>query len=133
MWASATTTLFSGRCTTSSLTTAPSTSRWQGCPVGWVVSHLEMAGFEVQNVYNLGNHYSRTLFHWQQMWESKEAEITKAYGPRSYRRWRVFLAWSVRIARRGGSTVNFITATKSGQEAARVNAQDRIAPGGKAQ
>lgn len=99
------------------------------CPMGWVVSHLEMAGFEVQNVHNLGNHYSKTLFHWQQMWERKEKEITKAYGARSYRRWRVFLAWSVRIARRGGSTVQFITATKSGNEKARVQAQDRLAPG----
>jgi cyclopropane fatty-acyl-phospholipid synthase-like methyltransferase len=99
------------------------------CPMGWVLSHLEMAGFEVQNVYNLGNHYSKTLYHWQQLWESKEAEITKAYGARSFRRWRVFLAWSVRIARRGGSTVQFITATKSGNEKARVAAQDRLYPG----
>merc|ERR1719160_1670386 len=99
------------------------------CPLGWVTTHLERAGFEVQSVHNMGAHYSKTLYHWQQTWESKEAEITKAYGARSYRRWRVFLAWSVRIARRGGSTVNFITATKSGQEKARIAAQDRLAPG----
>merc|ERR1719181_2179530 len=48
------------------------------CPMGWVVSHLEMAGFEVQNVHNLGNHYSKTLFHWQQLWESKKEVIVKA-------------------------------------------------------
>lgn len=99
------------------------------CPMGWVVSHLELAGFEVQNVYNLGNHYSQTLYHWQQLWESKKDAVVAAYGERSYRRWRVFLAWSVRIARRGGSTVQFITATKSGNEKARVAAQDRLAPG----
>jgi len=99
------------------------------CPMGWVVTHLEQAGFEVQNVHNLGNHYSKTLHHWLQMWEHKRDVIVKAYGERSWRRWRVFLAWSVRIARRGGSTVQFITATKSGNEAARIAAQDRLAPG----
>jgi len=99
------------------------------CPMGWVVTHLEQAGFEVQNVHNLGNHYSKTLYHWQLMWEAKEDKIVKVYGERSFRRWRVFLAWSVRIARRGGSTVQFITATKSGNEAARIATQDRLAPG----
>merc|ERR1712003_80098 len=99
------------------------------CPMGWVITHLEQAGFEVQNVHNLGNHYSKTLFHWQQLWEAKRDEIVKVYGERSWRRWQVFLAWSVRIARRGGSTVQFITATKSGHEAARISAPDRLAPG----
>merc|ERR1719160_2037562 len=99
------------------------------CPMGWVVTKLEQAGFEIQNVYNLGNHYSRTLYHWQQTWEAKKDTIVKAYGERSWRRWRVFLAWSVRTARRGGSTVQFITATKSGQEKARISAQDRLFPG----
>jgi len=99
------------------------------CPMGWVVTHLEQAGFEVQNVYNLGNHYSKTLYHWQLTWESKKDAIVKAYGERSYRRWRVFLAWSVRVARRGGSTVQFITVTKSGNEKARIAAQDRLYPG----
>merc|ERR1719316_838115 len=99
------------------------------CPMGWVVTKLEQAGFEVQNVYNLGNHYSRTLYHWLQTWEAKKDTIVKAYGERSWRRWRVFLAWSVRTARRGGSTVQFITATKSGNEAARIAAQDRLFPG----
>jgi cyclopropane fatty-acyl-phospholipid synthase-like methyltransferase len=99
------------------------------CPMGWVITKLEQAGFEVQNVYNLGNHYSRTLYHWLQTWEAKKDTIVKAYGERSWRRWRVFLAWSVRTARRGSSTVQFITATKSGQEKARIAAQDRLFPG----
>merc|ERR1719240_2614347 len=99
------------------------------CPMGWVVTHLEQAGFEIQSVYNMGNHYSRTLHHWLQVWEAKKTEVVKAYGERSWRRWRVFLAWSVRTARRGGSTVKFITATKSGQEKARIAAQDRLFPG----
>lgn len=52
------------------------------CPMGWVLTKLEQAGFEVQNVYNLGNHYSRTLFHWLQTWEAKKETIVKAYGER---------------------------------------------------
>merc|ERR1719183_1924501 len=99
------------------------------CPMGWVVTRLERAGFEVQASHNLGNSYSRTLDHWRQLWEMKKESIVKVYGERSWRRWRVFLAWSVRIARRGGSTVQFITATKSGNEAARIAAQDRLFPG----
>lgn len=99
------------------------------CPMGWVITHLEQAGFEVQNVHNLGNHYSQTLHSWQKTWEAKKSAIVKVYGERSWRRWRVFLAWSVRIARRGGSTVQFITATKSGNEKARIAAQNRLAPG----
>merc|ERR1719281_1118566 len=99
------------------------------CPMGWVITHLEQAGFEVQNVHNLGNHYSKTLHHWLQVWEAKKDSVVQTYGERSWRRWRVFLAWSVRIARRGGSTVQFITSTKSGNEKARIAAQDRLAPG----
>ena len=99
------------------------------CPMGWVITKLEQAGFEVQNVHNLGSHYSKTLAHWLQMWESKRNEISEMYGEKSWRRWRVFLAWSVRIARKGGSTVQFITATKSGQEKSRIAVQNRLAPG----
>merc|ERR1712217_776112 len=64
-----------------------------------------------------------------QLWEMKKDKIVQVYGECSWRRWRVFLAWSVRISRRGGSTVHFITSTKSGNEAGRINAQNRLAPG----
>ena len=99
------------------------------CPMGWVVTKLEQAGFEVQNVHNLGSHYSKTLAQWLRMWESKKSTISEVYGAKAWRRWRVFLSWSVRIARRGGSTVQFITATKSGQENSRIAVQNRLAPG----
>jgi len=98
------------------------------CPMGWVLTHLEKAGFEVQRVVNMGSQYSRTLQHWLDVWENKEkkAGIVKTYGVRAWRRWEVFLAWSVRIARRGGSSVFMFVATKAGNEAARVLAQQRI-------
>jgi len=84
------------------------------CPLGWVSTHLERAGFEVQRVSNLGTHYSRTLSQWLEEWHlDREAMISK-YGIIAYRRWEVFLAWSARIAKLGSSTVFMFTATKQG-------------------
>lgn len=98
------------------------------CPMGWVTTHLERAGFEVQRVQNLGNHYSRTLDHWLDEWKAAKETTVAKYGIEAWRRWEVFLAWSVRVARQGSSTVFMITATKHGEEAARVAIQDRLAP-----
>merc|ERR1719199_2155851 len=50
------------------------------CPLGWVITQLERAGFEVQRAQNLGWHYSQTLAHWLDVWESKEASITRVHG-----------------------------------------------------
>ena len=84
------------------------------CPLGWVSTHLERAGFEVQRVSNLGSHYSRTLSQWLEEWHlAREAMVSK-YGIKAYRRWEVFLAWSTRIAKLGSSTVFMFTATKQG-------------------
>lgn len=99
------------------------------CPMGWVLTKLEQAGFEVQSAQNLGTHYAQTLALWLKSWERKRDSVVKAYGERSWRRWQVFLRWSVRIAETGGSTVQFITATKSGHAGARKAAQERLAPG----
>lgn len=99
------------------------------CPMGWVVTKLEQAGFEPQSVHNLGYHYSLTLDHWRQVWEAKKDDVVKVYGERSWRRWQVFLRWSVLTAKKGGSTVQMIVATKAGNLQARINAQNRIYPG----
>merc|ERR1712228_527278 len=98
------------------------------CPMGWVATQLERAGFEVQRVHNLGTHYSKTLSHWLEEWHSSKESMVKEYGETAYRRWEVFLAWSVRIARQGSSTVFMITATKQGQESTRVRSQAHLAP-----
>merc|ERR1711972_88239 len=98
-------------------------------PLGWITTHLERAGFEVQAAHNLGGSYMRTLNEWRLVWESKKDTISKIYGAKAWRRWHVFLAWCV-DRREGGSTVNFITATKSGNFEARYHAQARLAPGG---
>jgi len=98
-------------------------------PLGWIVEHLERAGFEVQSAQNMGISYGRTLQAWQNVWETKKDEISKVYGEKAYRRWHVFLSWCAYGIRYGPSTVNFITATKSGNFPARYNAQYRLAPG----
>jgi len=98
------------------------------CPMGWVTTQLERAGFEVQRVQNLGNHYSRTLYQWLEEWHAGKDYIVPKYGIKAWRRWEVFLAWSVRIARQGSSTVFMITATKAGQEKSRIGTQAHLAP-----
>merc|ERR1711877_39350 len=75
-----------------------------------------------------GISYHRTLQAWQMEWEAKKDQISNVYGEKAWRRWHVFLTWCVDM-RQGGSTVNFITATKSGHFVARYNAQYRMAPG----
>jgi cyclopropane fatty-acyl-phospholipid synthase-like methyltransferase len=101
------------------------------CPLGWVTTQLERAGFEIQRVHNLGTHYSRTISHWLDNWRANKDVIVSKYGIVSYRRWEVFLAWSVRIARQGSSTVFMFTLTTAGLEPRRVEAQARLAPGSK--
>jgi len=102
------------------------------CPLGWVSSHIEAAGFEIQRVSNLGNHYSRTLQQWLDEWNKDKEKTIANYGEKAWRRWEVFLAWSVRVARQGSSTVFMFTLTKAGQggkyEATRIDAQDRLVP-----
>jgi cyclopropane fatty-acyl-phospholipid synthase-like methyltransferase len=97
-------------------------------PLYWVVNHLERAGFEVQRVHNMGSHYSRTLNDWLSEWRKGKDVIVGKYGAVAWRRWEVFLRWSVQAALEGSSTVMMITATKYGQVSTRVKVQDRIKP-----
>ena len=73
--------------------------------MGWVTTQLERAGFEVQRVQNLGSHYSRTLDQWLAEWRKGKDKVVAKYGEPAWRRWEVFLKWSVRVARQGSSTV----------------------------
>lgn len=98
------------------------------CPLGWVMQQMERAGFEIQRTQNLGSHYSRTLAQWLEHWMVQEKDLSAKYGVQAFRRWEVFLRWSVRVARQGSSTVFMITATKHGDEKARLAAQKRLAP-----
>lgn len=79
------------------------------CPLGFVTSQLERAGFEVHRVENTGVHYSLTIKAWYDNWvKNKDAVIAK-YGEWWFRLWMVFLAWSTIIAAQGSSTVFMVT------------------------
>ena len=90
------------------------------CSLGWVVGHLEAAGFEVKNIDVLGVHYSATIFHWYNNWLSNREKVVAKYGERWFRVWAFFLAWSVIIARHGGSSVFQFTLHKN------LNAYHRV-------
>lgn len=93
------------------------------CPLGFVVTHLERAGFEVHRVENCGVHYSLTIKAWYDNWIRNKAKISnsayattregKQGGEFWYRLWVIFLSWSAIIAAQGTSTVFMITAHKN--------------------
>lgn len=98
------------------------------CPLGWITTQVERAGFEIQRVHNMGSHYSRTLAHWLDNWHDNQDYIVERYGAAAYRRWEVFLAWSVRAARQGSSTLFMLTLTKAGEEGRRIESQAHLVP-----
>lgn len=79
------------------------------CPLGWVTTQLERAGFEVHRVENCGVHYSLTIKKWYDNWVANKKKILKKYGQYWYRMWEIFLGWSAIIAAQGSSTVFMIT------------------------
>ena len=83
------------------------------CPLGFVVSHAERAGFEVHRVENTGTHYSLTIHRWYENWKSNREAIVEKYGERWYRMWMIFLSWSVLIAGQGSSTLFMVTMSKN--------------------
>jgi len=83
------------------------------CPLGFVVSQAERAGFEVHRVENCGVHYAETIRKWYLNWKSNEQAIVEKYGQRWFRLWSMFLGWSVMIGGQGSSTVFMITLTKN--------------------
>ena len=83
------------------------------CPLGFVVSQAERAGFEVHRVENCGVHYAETIRKWYANWKTNEAAVVAKYGQRWYRLWLMFLGWSAMIGGQGSSTVFMITLTKN--------------------
>ncbi|KAF8573700.1 cyclopropane fatty acid synthase domain-containing protein [Ramaria rubella] len=83
------------------------------CSLGWVITQLEAAGFEVKNIDVLGVHYSATLYRWYKNWLSNKDKVIEKYGERWYRIWVYFLAYSVIVARQGGSAAFQITLHKN--------------------
>jgi len=83
------------------------------CPLGFVVSQAERAGFEVHRVENCGTHYAITIRKWYENWKRNERAIVEKYGERWYRTWLLFLGWSTLIGAQGSSTVFMVTLTKN--------------------
>ena len=83
------------------------------CPLAFVVSQAERAGFEVHRVENCGVHYSVTIQKWYDNWKSNEAAIVVKYGERAFRLWLLFLGWSTLIAAQGSSALFMVTMTKN--------------------
>lgn len=88
--------------------------------VGWVITQLEKAGFEVRSCDVLGVHYSATIHRWLETWFSNEDKVKAKYGERLWRIWVYFLASSTIIAREGGSSVFQIALHKN------LNATHRV-------
>jgi sphingolipid C9-methyltransferase len=83
------------------------------CPLGFVVSHAERAGFEVHRVENTGPHYAVTIQKWYENWKRNEAAIVAKYGQYWFRLWSMFLGWSVLIGGQGSSALFMLTLTKN--------------------
>ncbi|KAH9475913.1 Sphingolipid C9-methyltransferase 2 [Psilocybe cubensis] len=90
------------------------------CSLGWVITKLESAGFEIKNIDVLGVHYSATIDRWYKNWLANKDKVVEKYGERWYRIWVFFLAYSVIVARQGSSSVFQITMHKN------LNAYHRI-------
>jgi len=86
------------------------------CPLAWVINQLECAGFEVHSSETIGIHYSKTINYWYNNWVKNEEYINKTYGPKWFRIWRIFLAWSVIVPRQGSATCYQIVSHKNTME-----------------
>ncbi len=82
-------------------------------PLSFVCNNLERAGFEIHSVENIGIHYSLTIERWYRNWLRNRDAVVKSYGERWFRLWEIFLAWSVLVSERGGSTAFQLVCNKN--------------------
>jgi len=87
------------------------------CPISWVNTQMEQAGFEIHSVENVSVHYTETIHRWYNNWvKNEKAIIEKGYEVRLYRIWLTFLGWSVLIGEQGTSQCYQIVANKNRSE-----------------
>jgi len=86
------------------------------CPISWVNTQMEQAGFEIHSVENVSVHYTETIHRWYINWVKNEKEIVAKYEERLYRIWLTFLGWSVLIGEQGTSQCYQIVANKNRSE-----------------
>jgi cyclopropane fatty-acyl-phospholipid synthase-like methyltransferase len=82
-------------------------------PLSFVCNNLERAGFEIHSVENIGIHYSLTIERWYRNWLRNRDAVVQGYGERWFRLWEIFLAWSVVVSERGGSTAFQLVCNKN--------------------
>jgi sphingolipid C9-methyltransferase len=82
-------------------------------PLGWFVSQLESAGFEIKGIDTIGVHYSATLWRWYRNWMANRDKVEAKYGKRWFRIWEFFLAWSTIASRQGTATCYQIVLVKN--------------------
>lgn len=73
-------------------------------PLGWVITQLEKAGFEVLSNDTIGVHYAATLERWYMNWVRNKEQVVAKYGVSWWRKWEYFLAYSTVAARQGSAT-----------------------------
>ncbi|KAK0711534.1 S-adenosyl-L-methionine-dependent methyltransferase [Lasiosphaeris hirsuta] len=82
-------------------------------PLGFFIDKLEGGGFEVKGVDTIGVHYSATLWKWYRNWMGNRTKVEAKYGPRWFRIWEFFLAYSTIISRQGSATCYQIVLVKN--------------------
>ncbi len=85
----------------------------------------EAAGFEVRDVENLREHYTRTLRAWHANLDARRDEVIAATDERTYRIWKLYMAGSARNFLRGQMGLFQTLLAKSGGGAANVPATRR--------
>ncbi|CAK5262170.1 unnamed protein product [Mycena citricolor] len=73
--------------------------------LGWVVTKLEQANFEIKSIDVLGVHYSATIWRWYLNWLSNKDKVVAKYGDRWFRIWAYFLASATISSRQGTASV----------------------------
>jgi cyclopropane fatty-acyl-phospholipid synthase-like methyltransferase len=76
-------------------------------PLGFYISSLESAGFEVKSLDTIGVHYSATLWRWYRNWMGNKEKIEAKYGGRWFRvsRLRSQFGWYMLIYRFGNTSL----------------------------
>ncbi|KAL5612592.1 hypothetical protein BROUX41_004313 [Berkeleyomyces rouxiae] len=93
-------------------------------PLGFYISSLEAAGFEIKSIDTIGVHYSATLWRWYRNWMGNRDKVEAKYGKRWFRIWEYFLASSTIVSRQGGATCYQITVVKNLNSTHRIDGVD---------
>jgi len=80
--------------------------------VSAIQAGMEEAGFEIQDVENLRQHYARTLRHWVARLEGRHEEALAHVTEATYRVWRLYMAACAVEFEAGGTSIHQILASR---------------------